>query len=502
VATNPLRAGLQLDRLPKPVIMIIFGASGDLAQRKLLPALYDLARERHLPSNFTVVGVGRSPMSNEEFRSKMHEGAQHHSRDFVASQWEDFARGLFYFPGDLNSAEFYSQLRDFLKDLDEQRGTKGNRVYYLSIPPSSFPVLLENMGTADLVGTSETVRIIVEKPFGRDLKTAQALNSIVSRVFQEDQIYRIDHYLGKETVQNILVFRFGNAIFEPLWDRRYVDHVQITVAETVGLEGRGKYYEESGALRDMLQNHLMQVLTLICMEPPAATEANAIRDEKVKVLRSMSILTPAEVAQNTVRAQYTRGLMAGQTVAGYREEGGVGLNSITPTYAAVKFYVDNWRWSGVPFYLRTGKRLPKRVSEVSLHFRNAPTKLFRKGNPTPDVLTLRIQPDEGISLRFDVKVPGPDVTMRPVNMDFRYGNTFAQKSPEAYERLLLDCLSRDQTLFARADEVEYAWKVVTPILEAWSQGTPADLAGYEAGTWGPKEAGQLLARDNRQWRRL
>ncbi|WP_287130185.1 glucose-6-phosphate dehydrogenase [Candidatus Cyanaurora vandensis] len=501
---NPLRAGLRIDRLPKPVIMVIFGASGDLAQRKLLPALYDLARERNLPSEFTVVGVGRSPMSDDQFRDRMHEGVQGHSRDFVPQVWEDFARGLFYFAGDLNQPEFYGELRTYLEELDTKRGTQGNRVYYLSIPPSSFPVLLESMVTQGMAGTPETVRIIVEKPFGRDLKTGQELNAIVSRVFHEDQIYRIDHYLGKETVQNILVFRFANAIFEPLWDRRYLDHVQITVAETVGLEGRGKYYEEAGALRDMLQNHLMQVLTLVCMEPPAAIEANTVRDEKVKVLRSMVVMDAKDVALNTVRAQYSRGFLGGKAVPGYREEGGVNLESITPTYAAVKLHIDNWRWSGVPIYLRTGKRLAKRASEVSLHFRESPSHLFRRysTHPTTDVLALRIQPDEGISIRFDAKVPGPDITMRPVNMDFRYGTTFAKKSPEAYERLLLDCLYKDQTLFARADEVEYAWKVVTPIIEQWTQGTPADLASYEAGTWGPKAADQLLNRDNRHWRRL
>ncbi|WP_218082455.1 glucose-6-phosphate dehydrogenase [Anthocerotibacter panamensis] len=502
---NPLRAGLQAERQPKPVIMVIFGASGDLAQRKLLPALYDLARDRHLPPEFTVVGVGRSPLTDEEFRNKMYEGVTHHARDFVPGLWEDFARGLFYLEGDLNTPEFYAKMRDYLAELDTKRGTQGNRVFYLSIPPSSFPVLLENMGANDLVGTPETVRVIVEKPFGRDLKTARELNAIVSRVFNEDQLYRIDHYLGKETVQNILVFRFANAIFEPLWDRRYLDHVQITVGETVGLEGRGKYYEEAGALRDMLQNHLMQVLTLVCMEPPAGMEANTVRDEKVKVLRSIQVMEPREVSLHTVRAQYTQGYIAGKPVAGYREEPGVSPNSITPTYAAVKFYIDNWRWSGVPFYLRTGKRLAKRVSEVSLHFRESPAGLFRNkylAMPTQDVLALRIQPDEGISLRFDAKIPGPELMMRPVNMDFRYGTTFSQQSPEAYERLLLDCLHGDQTLFARADEVEYAWKVVTPIIEQWSTGTPQDLATYAAGSWGPKEADQLLARDNRHWRRL
>ncbi len=501
---NPLRAGLQIGRIPKPVIMVIFGASGDLAQRKLLPSLYDIARERNLPPEFTVVGIGRSEMSNDAFRQRMLEGAQKHSRDFIPKFWDSFAQGLFYFQGDLNASEFYPQMRDYLADLDTKRGTQGNRVYYLSIPPSSFPIMLENMGKNDLVGTPDNVRIIVEKPFGRDLKTAQELNGIVSKVFDESQIYRIDHYLGKETVQNILVCRFANTIFEPLWNNRYVDHVQITVAETVGLEGRGKYYEESGALRDMLQNHLMQVLTLVCMEPPAGLEASSVRDEKVKVLRSMQIMKPEEVAHNAIRAQYSQAVFAGQNLPGYRDEVGVAPNSITPTYAAVKFFVDNWRWSGVPFYLRTGKHLPKRVSEVALHFKDSPAQMFRNysGVPTQDVLVLKIQPDEGISLRFDAKVPGPNIAMRPVNMDFRYGTTFAQKSPEAYERLLLDCLHGDQTLFARADEVEYAWRVVTPIVEAWSQGTPADLATYPAGTWGPKEAGQMLIRDNRRWRRL
>ncbi len=504
VSPNPLRAGLQISKVPKPVVMVIFGASGDLAQRKLIPALYDLARERYLPAQFTVVGVGRSPMGDDEFRTKMYEGVTKHAREFIPGLWESFAKGLFYLSGDINTSEFYDQMREFLATIDQKRGTLGNRVYYLSIPPSTFPILLENMGTHDLVGTAENVRIIVEKPFGRDLGTAQTLNGIVRRVFAEDQIYRIDHYLGKETVQNILVFRFANAIFEPLWDRKYVDHVEITVAETVGLEGRGKYYEESGALRDMLQNHLMQVLTMVCMEPPAGLGANSVRDEKVKVLRSMEIMTEAQVRANTVRAQYSAGFMAGKPVPGYPEEQGVREGSITPTYAAVKFHIDNWRWSGVPFYLRTGKRLTKRVSEVSLHFRQPPTHLFSRytGGPSPDVLALRIQPDEGITLRFDTKVPGPDMAMRPVNMDFRYSDTFAKKSPEAYERLLLDCLQGDQTLFARADEVEYAWKVVTPILDAWSTGTKEDLATYPAGSWGPVAAERLLGEQGHQWRRL
>ncbi|MBC8122727.1 MAG: glucose-6-phosphate dehydrogenase [Gemmatimonadaceae bacterium] len=504
--SNPLREGLRLERTSKPLILTIFGASGDLTARKLMPALYELSRDRRLPAEFTVVGFARRPWSTEEFRERMKEGVSQFARGKIGSPqlWENFVRGIYYFEGDLEDQQSYVQLADFLNKLDGERGTRGNRAFYLSTAPSYFKPIIENLGQAGLSGDVHNTRIVIEKPFGRDLTTAQGLNGVVQNVFREKQVYRIDHYLGKETVQNLLVFRFANAIFEPIWNHNYVDHVQITVAETVGVENRAPYYDEAGgALRDMVQNHLMQLLALTAMEPPAAFEADTVRDEKVKVLRATSLARTGAL-YHAVRGQYTGGWIAGEPVPAYQSEPRVVSQAQTASYIAAKFWIQNWRWEGVPFYLRTGKRLPKRVSEIALQFRKVPHQLFPSNSSNqinPNVLVLRIQPDEGISLRFEAKRPVADVSMRSVNMDFRYGNTFEVATPEAYERLLLDCLLGDQTLFTRADEVEAAWRVVMPIIEHWENGSAQDLTFYEAGSWGPSAASKLME-SGRQWRRL
>jgi glucose-6-phosphate 1-dehydrogenase len=501
---NPLREGLRLERTPKPAILTIFGASGDLTERKLIPALYDLARERRLPPEFTVVGFARRPYSDEEFRERLKEGVARYSRNKLGNVWENFARGIYYFQGDLEDPASYQQLGEFLGKLDRERGTQGNRAFYLATAPSYFKPIIENLGLAGLAGTVRNTRVVIEKPFGHDLASAQSLNQMVQSVFQEKQVYRIDHYLGKETVQNILVFRFANAIFEPLWNHRYIDHVQITVAETVGVENRGPYYDEAGgALRDMIQNHLMQMLALTAMEPPAAFEADTVRDEKVKVLRATTVARDSN-GFKAVRGQYLDGWIAGEPVSAYRSEPRVRPGAKTGTYIAARFEINNWRWKGVPFYLRTGKRMPKRVSEIALQFKDVPHQMFPSAvasQVSPNILVLRIQPDEGISLRIEAKRPAPDIALRSVNMDFRYGETFEVASPEAYERLLLDCLLGDQTLFTRADEVEAAWRIVMPLIHQWDNAETNDLTFYEAGSWGPTEASKLMD-TGRRWRRL
>jgi glucose-6-phosphate 1-dehydrogenase len=503
--TNPLREGLRLERIPRPTILTIFGASGDLTERKLLPALYDLARERRLPPEFTVVGFARRPWSDEEFRDRMKEGVAKFSRNKLGNLWENFARGIFYFQGEFEDLHSYTQLAEYLGKLDAERGTQGNRAFYLATAPSFFTPIVENLGKAGLAGTVRNTRAVIEKPFGRDLGSAQNLNKVVQSVFQEKQVYRIDHYLGKETVQNVLVFRFANAIFEPLWNNRYVDHVQITVAETVGVENRAPYYDEAGgALRDMIQNHLMQMLALTAMEPPAAFEADSVRDEKVKVLKATQLARSSASEWCAVRSQYLDGWINGEPVSAYRDEPRVQSGAKTASYIAARFEVHNWRWKGVPFFLRTGKRLPKRVSEIALQFKQVPHQMFPSvptSQMSPNTLVLRIQPDEGISLRFEAKRPSADIAMRSVNMDFRYGETFEVASPEAYERLLFDCLLGDQTLFTRADEVEAAWRIVTPLLEQWDTNEVDDLTHYNAGSWGPSAASKLMG-GGRRWRRL
>ncbi len=503
---NPLREGVRLERAADPCTVIIFGASGDLTKRKLVPALYRLTQQRLLPAEFAIVGFARSPMSNDEFRDKMKDAIVTYSEAKRVDEqvWESFAKGVFYIAGDVNNAASYQEISTLVDQIDRERGTAGNRVFYLSTSPSLYAEAVQQLGAAGLArpeGKGWT-RIIIEKPFGHDLASAKALNAEVAKVFDEEQVYRIDHYLGKETVQNLMVFRFANGIFEPIWNRRYVDHVQITNAEAIGVEGRGGYYDTAGVLRDMIQNHVFQVTSLIAMEPPISLSANAVRDEKIKAMQAVRAIPSGQVNEFAVHGQYTTGAVAGKPVTGYREEKDVRPNSQTDTFAAVKLYFDNWRWADVPFYLRSGKRLPKRVTEIAIQFRKAPLQLFKSAEQEiePNVLVIRVQPDEGITLRIGAKVPGQVTRIRWVNMDFRYGASFGVASPEAYERLLLDCILGDSTLYARRDMTERGWEIVMPILDAW-QNSREEIPKYEAGTWGPPEADELIERDAREWRR-
>ena len=490
---------VRLARMPAPAVIVIFGATGDLTRRKLVPGLYSLAAQQLLPPETTIVGVARSQLSDDEFRGRMRAGVEAHGAAPVdEGVWEGFARRLHYLSVPFDRPEAYLPLRALIEDHDARHGTRGNRLFYLATAPDFFPVIAENLGAAGLAEEDEPggrfARLVVEKPFGRDLASARELNTRLNAVFRERQVYRIDHYLGKETVQNLLVLRFGNAIFEPIWNRRYVDHVQITVAEDLGVGTRGGYYDTSGALRDIVQNHMLQVLSIVAMEPPARFESRDVRDEKVKVLRAIPAFDARTAARDAVRGQYGPGWIGGVRVPGYREEEGVDPASDTETFVAMRLMVENWRWSGTPFYLRTGKRLPRRTTEVSIHFRQTPHLPFAATAAeamAPNLLILRIQPDEGASLRFVAKVPGPRVDLRPVSMDFAYGNSFLRTSPEAYERLLLDALLGDSTLFARWDEVERAWEILDPLIADWSA-APGPFPDYDAGSWGPEAADALL----------
>jgi glucose-6-phosphate 1-dehydrogenase len=497
---NPLADGPTRERRAPPGVLVVFGASGDLTSRKLMPALERLSRRRLLPPAFSVVGVARTEMDDDQFRSQMLAAVGD-----AGPAWAEVVKGFRYVAGDYAHPDTFTALESVLEELDKERGTSGNRTFYLATIPSVFEESVEGLGRSGLnrpPSAGSAVRLVIEKPFGRDLASALGLDAALHRVFDEDQIYRIDHYLAKETVQNVLALRFANAIFEPVWNRRYIDHVQITVAESLGVEHRGGFYETAGALRDIVQNHVLQVLSLTLMEPPATVDAQGIRDEKVKALRAVKIPTPEEALANVVRAQYDEGWSEGQKVPGYREEEGVAPNSRTETYVAMELEVDNWRWAGVPVFIRTGKRLPKRLTEVALQFQRVPHLPFSAGNSEglhPNALILRIQPDEGISLRFGAKVPGQSFEVRDVLMDFSYGAAFLEEPPDAYERLLLDAMIGDPTLFIRSDEVQQAWRIVDPILDAWAM-PETPLASYPAGTWGPRQADQLIEREGRQWR--
>ena len=495
---NPLLEGLEVRRAPDPCILVIFGASGDLTKRKLFPALYSLAFRRLLPENFAVVGAARSEETDEDFKERMKEAVQENARDdFRDDVWELLADGMRYVPLDFADEQGEDDLARTLTELDQQRGTRGNRVYYLATPPVVFPTVVQAVGKRR--AAEGWTRLIIEKPFGHDLASARELQQVIEKYFDEKEVFRIDHYLGKETVQNMLALRFANGIFEPIWNRQFIDHVQITVAETLGIEARADYYERAGAVRDIFQNHLLQLVAITAMEPPIDFTADSVRNEKVKVLRAMHTPGPKSV----VRGQHGRGYIEGEEVPAYREEAGVDPQSMTETYVSAKLYVDNWRWADTPFYIRTGKRLARRETTIAIQFKRAPHPPFEELSAErlrPNVLLVHVQPDEGVSLAIGVKVPGQGMTIRTVHMDFLYGGAFRTGLPEAYERLILDAMLGDATLFTRIDEVEEQWSLVDAIVAAWARDRPA-FPNYPAGTWGPTGADELMERDGRSWRR-
>jgi glucose-6-phosphate 1-dehydrogenase len=524
--TNPLRDNLRIEATPGPTTLVIFGASGDLTKRKLLPAVYQLTRNQRLPPRFAVIGVGRTQMDDDSFRDQfkasLKEFAKVEGDDEVASS---LAARIYYVSGELSDPALYARIKERLTEIDGEEGV----LHYLAIPPGVYQTVITQLGKAGLAKAEAPAwrRVIIEKPFGTDLASARSLNVVVHQHFDEEQVFRIDHYLGKETVQNLLVFRFGNGMYEPVWNRRYIDHVQITAAETVGVERRAAYYEGAGALRDMVQNHMMQLLALVAMEPPTAFTAESVRDRKMDALVSVQPLIddgsrnssaerrPGRLSRskdaapqtllNVVRAQYSSGWVAGEPVPGYRQEPDVAPDSTTETFVALKLHLDSWRWAGVPFYIRTAKHLPKRTTEIAIQFRRPPLQIFKRVSPSsvaPNLLIVNVQPDEGISVRFEAKLPGTRMQLAPVMMNFRYGTAFGGPVPEAYETLLLDAMLGDPTLFARHDFVEASWALITPIHEAWRQEPAGVIPTYEAGGWGPAEADALIARDGRRWRTL
>lgn len=508
---NPLEETGRTIRNVDPCVVVIFGATGDLTGRKLAPAIYNLGKDGLLPANFACVGFARREKSHEDFRQEMKEDINQFSRTKPIDEafWKNFQEQIFYHRSEFDDDAGYEKLAAFLKQLDGKYATRGNRVFYLSVQPKFFTTIIEKLSKHGLIydpnkEKSKWSRVIIEKPFGHDYESAQALQKQIEKHLDESQIYRIDHYLGKETVQNLLVFRFANSIFESIWNYKHIDQVQITVAEDIGIGTRGHFFEEEGLLRDIVQNHMMQLLSLVAMEPPVSLNADAIRDEKVKVLRAIRPLTDDDFQNSVVRGQYGPGFINGQKVIGYREEKDVNPKSSIETYLALRLFIDNWRWAGVPFYLRGGKRLPKRGTEIAIIFKDAPGVLFNQfgRKHDPNVLVMRIQPDEGIAMKINCKVPGPSSPIQPVKMDFRYSSYFGQSPPEAYERLIWDCILGDSTLFARADEVEQSWEKLTPILEFWSSHPSTHFPNYSSGTWGPKEADEMIQKDNRSWRIL
>jgi glucose-6-phosphate 1-dehydrogenase len=493
-------------RTPTPNILVIFGASGDLTHRKLVPALYHLMCDGMLPENFAMIGFARKANTNEGYRADMRRTIEQfaRSRPIDEAVWAKFERILHYQQGDYSTGEDYLKLAERLNAIDAAHGTQGNRLFYVATPPEVYSAITEHIGlTAALKPEGCWSRVIIEKPFGMDMESARKLNDHVHRFFDEQQIFRIDHYLGKETVQNILVFRFANGIFEPIWNRNYIDHVQITVAENIGIGNRGSYYEKSGVIRDIVQNHGLQLIALTAMEPPIELDALSVRNEKVKVLKAMRVDDTS--GDGTVRGQYGPGKVDGQVVSGYLQEEEVSGESQTETYLAMKFYVDNWRWAGVPFYIRSGKRLPRRTTEIAIQFKLPPLLLFSHSTAAaiePNELVLNIQPEEGISIKFGSKEPGGTERVQPVNMNFTYGSTFKSPAPDAYERLIVDAMLGDGTLFTRADEVEAQWSLISPVIDAWQSGRGSFIEQYRAGTWGPKAANDFMTLDGRKWRAL